>query len=424
MSEAVDAGSVELDSIKITTFTGGNPQEIRHLVIGLDVFESLDNYTIVCDIIVSEGIELLNFLPAGGEEKISFKIKTPASGKEISYDFFVESITDMVSNDMGSLKTYALRCVTMDAMKNSYSLFTKRYKDMEYKDAIREVVEKDLGAGKPLATPDSTKGFFDYTVNRARPFQVIDLICERSVSSKYKGSDYIFYEDNEKYQFLTIEYLIETRKAKADAFQFEYPTGKKAEQVDKRLSHRNILKYEVFDQGDSMNKIKVGAHKNKYMEFDILHGDYFESQEYVNSGDHMSFQKTDSPYDTHSSAYNSFAETSPALVNLALKDGTRPEMQINKNMHFKTAFRQKIFAYGMNIRVYGDTNLMVGDLIKLNVPEITSLDVEPEDQEVYSGIFLVRAIRHMLEKQREGTGKFEHFMVLDCRRPNLKRSLG
>jgi hypothetical protein len=93
-------------------------------------------------------------------------------------------------------------------------------------------------------------------------------------------------------------------------------------------------------------------------------------------------------------------------------------------MHFKTAFRQKIFAYGMNIRVYGDTNLMVGDLIKLNVPEITSLDVEPEDQEVYSGIFLVRAIRHMLEKQREGTGKFEHFMVLDCRRPNLKRSLG
>ena len=74
MSEAVDAGSVELDSIKITTFTGGNPQEIRHLVTGLDVFESLDNYTIVCDIIVSEGIELLNFLPAGGEEKISFKI--------------------------------------------------------------------------------------------------------------------------------------------------------------------------------------------------------------------------------------------------------------------------------------------------------------------------------------------------------------
>ena len=83
MAETVDAGSVELDSIKITTFTGGNPQEISHLVTAVDIFESLDNYTIVCDIMVTEGIELMNFLPIGAEEKVTFKIKTPARGKEI-----------------------------------------------------------------------------------------------------------------------------------------------------------------------------------------------------------------------------------------------------------------------------------------------------------------------------------------------------
>jgi len=424
MAETVDAGSVELDSIKITTFTGGNPQEISHLVTAVDIFESLDNYTIVCDIMVTEGIELMNFLPIGAEEKVTFKIKTPASGKEISYNFFVESITNMQSNDMSSLKSYVLRCVTMDAMKNSYSLFTKRYKDMEYVAALKEVVQKDLGSGKTIETPDGTNGFFDYTVNRTRPFQVIDLICERAVSKEHKGSDYIFYEDNEKYQFLTIEHLIETRKSKASQFEFEYPTGTGAEDVDKRVNHRNILKYEVFNQGDSMNKIKQGAHKNKYVEFDILHGDYFAKQEYVNSVDHKSFKNTDSSDDIHSSSFNSFAETSPSIVNLALKDGTRPEMRINQHMHYKAAFRQKIFAYGMNLRVYGDTNLMVGDCIDIKVPEITALSTAPDDQEVYSGIFLVKTIRHMLNKQKEGTGKFEHFMVLDCRRPNLKRSLG
>jgi hypothetical protein len=83
----VEPGSVDIDSIQITTFTGGNPHEIRHLINGIDIFESLDNYTLTCDIIVQEGIELLNYLPAGGEEKVTFKIKTPQNGKEIQYDF-------------------------------------------------------------------------------------------------------------------------------------------------------------------------------------------------------------------------------------------------------------------------------------------------------------------------------------------------
>ena len=69
-----DAGSVEIDSIEITTFTGGNPQDITHLVMGMDVYESLDNYTLACDIFVTEGIDLLNFLPAGAAEKITFSI--------------------------------------------------------------------------------------------------------------------------------------------------------------------------------------------------------------------------------------------------------------------------------------------------------------------------------------------------------------
>lgn len=419
----VEPGSVDIDSIQITTFNGGNPNEIKHLVNGIDIFESLDNYTLTCDIIVQEGIELLNYLPAGGEEKVTFKIKTPQNGKEIQYDFFVESITNIASNDMSNMKSYVLRCVTMDAMKNQKTMYTKRYRDLEYDAALKEVITNDLGSSKSLESPDKTKGFFDYTVNRVRPFQVVDLIAERSVSSKYKGSDYIFYEDNESYKFLTLEYLIETRKGKAKQFEYEYPTGERSKPVEDRLNHRNILKYEVFDQADSMNKIRLGAHRNKYVEFDILHGDYFLNQEYVNSTDHMSFKKTDSPYDTHSQAYNAFAEESPAYTRLLLKDSTRPEMQINQNMHLKNGFRHKIYTYGLNIRVYGDTNLLVGDLIHLKIPEISGTD-DQKEQEIYSGNYLVRTIRHILNRSRDGSGNFEHFMVLDCRRPNLKRALG
>ena len=426
MGYEADAGSVTIidKKIELTTFTGSNPQNIYHLVAGMDIYGSLDNYTLTADIFVSEGIELLNYLPAGGEEKIKFKIKTPDSGKTISYDFFVESITNLQSNDMSNLKSYVFRCVTMDAMKNSFLMYSKRYKDMEYDAALKEVIEKDLGSSKPVKTPDKTKGFFDYTVNRVRPYQTVDLITERAVSTKYKGSDYIFYEDNEAYNFCTIEHLIETRKGKAENFKFNYPTANKTEEIHLQVNHRNILKYEMLDQGDSMNKIKQGAFRNKYMEFDILHGDYFLNQEYVNSSDHEQFKKTDANYDVHSSAFNSYAEAEPAYTRLLLKDGTRPEMQFNQNMHWKNGFRRKVYQGGLNIRVYGDTNLLVGDLIEVKIPEISGLTVEPPDQLLYSGNFLVRTCRHLLNRRRDGSGAFEHFMVLDCRRPNLKRPLG
>jgi len=424
MSSVKEPGSVEVESIKITTFTGGNPQEIKHLVVGMDIFESLDNYTITADIFVSEGIELLNFLPAGAEEKLTFTIKTPASGKLITYNFFVESITNIKSNDMSNLKSYVLRCITMDALNNTKTVYTKRYRDMEYDASLIEVIRQDLGSGKPLNTPDKTKGFFDYAVNRVRPFQVVDLICERSVSTKYKGSDYIFYEDNEAYNYCTIEWLIENRKPKAKSFEFIYPTSKLNDPVDKRINHRNILKYEIYDQGDDMNHVRQGAHKNKYLQFDILHGDYFKFKQYVNSSDHMQFKKTDKPFDVHSAAYNSHVETLPGFTRMLPTDSTRPQMQINDNMHLKQGFRRKAYQYGLNIRVYGDTNLLVGDLIHLKIPEISGLTVDPPDQEVYSGNYLVKTIRHLLDKRKDSSGEFEHFMVLDCRRPNLKRALG
>ena len=424
MAYKADAGSVKIESIKITTFTGGNPYEIKHLVMGMDIYESLDNYTITCDMILSEGIELFNYLPIAAEEKITFTIQTPQNFKTISYDFFVESVTDITSNDMSSMKTYALRCITMDALKNTRTLFTKRYRDMEYDAALDEVVKKDLGASKPLDMPDKTKGFFDYTVNRVRPFQVIDLICERAVSTKYKGSDYIFYQDNETYRFCTLEYLIETRKPKAKGFEYIFPTSKGDTPVEKRENHRNILKYEIYDIGADQEKIKNGAHRNKYVEFDIATGDYLVKSEYVNSSDHKKFKKTDAPNDTHTEPYNGFAEAEPGFVRLALKDSTRPEMQITGNMHLKTGFRHKMTNYGLNIRVYGDTNLLVGDLIYVKIPEITGTTVEPPDQRFYSGNYIVVTIRHMIEKRKDGQGEFEHFMVLDCRKPDLKEALG
>lgn len=422
--EVHDPGSIKIidNEIIIKTFNGTNQQNIYHLVAAFDIYESLDNYTMTADFEVVEGTELLNYLPAAGEEMIELSIKTP-DRKTIRYEFFVESITNLQSNDMSNLKTYLLRCVTKDAMKNSYMVYTKRYRDMEYDSAAQEIIKKDLASSKSIEV-EKTKGFFDYTVNRVRPFQAMNLLTERSVSARNLSSEFIFYEDNEMYRFLTIENLIETRIGRAENFKYNYVVSNMAREFGQDENYRNILRYEVLDQGDSMNKIKLGAHKNRYVEFDILHGDYFKRKEYTNTVDYQKFKKTDGNYDVHSTAFNTFAETEPAYTRLLLKDSTRPEMFYNDNAHYKAGFREKIYHSGVRVRVYGDTELMVGDVITLDLPEITETTQERKLQPIHSGKFLVRQIRHLVNKHPNGSGRFEHFMILDCRRPNLKKAIG
>ena len=421
-SENVETGELEIigEKIVITTYTGGNPQNIYHLVSTFDIYESVQQNSVVADFVVLDGIELQNYLPIGGEEWISLQIRTPGR-KTINYKFFVHTVTAQKTLDDGTIKSYMLKCVSEDYHKQSCQKITKRYKDKEYQVAINECLKTDYVLSKGLEV-EPTKGKFDYVVNNLRPFQIADLLCDRAVSNKYKGTDYLFYEDNESYRFVTYEYLINQRKGKAESFQFVYDTGNRGVDFEKVINVRNILSYEVLAQGHSVDKVMEGAQKMQTKEFDILYGDYFKKNEYINSSDFKQFEATDNKIDVNSSAYSAAMEKYPGSYVMSVKDGLRPEMEHNNYIHWKRPWQIKSMQFGMRIRIYGDTQLLVGDIIKCKFPEIAFLTVDRPEQQVYSGNYFVKDIRLTASKRPDGM--FEHTMVLDIRRPNLKKALG
>jgi len=89
-----DAGSVVIvdDKIELTKFSGGGGRNIMNLIRSIDIFESLNNYTLSADFYLAEGVELINNFPIAGEEFIELAFYTP-SRKTLKYKFFIESIT-------------------------------------------------------------------------------------------------------------------------------------------------------------------------------------------------------------------------------------------------------------------------------------------------------------------------------------------
>jgi len=352
----------------------------------------------------------------GGEELVELGIQTPGKGV-CNYKFFIESIKAMTTNDESNMRSYLLRCTTKDFLKNSCTVYTKRYKDKPYDAALREVINTDLGAQEPLMTVEATKGKFDYVVNQKRPFQVVDLIKERAVSAEgNKSSIFTFYQDADGYHFTTIEKLITERKGGAESKTFVADTSNKIANYEEVINVRNILAYETVTQGSSVDKVLDGAQYTQIREFDLHRGSYYDMQEYINPAHHGAFKKTDASNDFHSGDYNGFTTKLPGVTRMAFKDDTRPEMEHNKNIHWARGFIPRMNQYGVRFRTYGDTDMRVGDIIKLKLPIISGTTGSRPQNKIFSQNYIVTNLKHVLQKTDQG--RFEHFLVMEVAKPN------
>ena len=69
---------------------------------------------------------------------------------------------------------------------------------------------------------------------------------------------------------------------------------------------------------------------------------------------------------------------------MLVKDGLRPEMEHNKNLHYQRSFIQRLKQYGVRVKAYGDTGIRVGDIIKLALPDISGVTESPKPAEIFS----------------------------------------
>lgn len=389
------------------------------LVKSFDIFESLDNATVTANFYLAEGTELVNEFPLGGEEQVEITMQTPGKGS-ITYKFLVESLRGMKTGDNAMIRSYVMSCCTKDFLLNNSIKYSKRYKDQKYDVAVDNVI-KDMGAQEKLITKESTEGKFDYVVNNVRPFQTIDLICERAVSSTYKSSFFVFYQDNKGYHFTTVEKLIEERKG--GAVEFTYDSGNRSDPYEQRINYRNILVYETPKIGDAARKVAKGAIRNQFREFDFHRGTYFKKKEYKNLSDQGSFKKTDDNNDFNSADYNAFASKFPGMTRMAIKDATRPDMKHNENIHYQRAFRERMYQNQIRCRVYGDTDMRVGDVVRLILPEVSGITRAPQQGKIFSEKYIITNLKHRCDQTR--SGGFEHFMIMDVTKiGNFKKPLG
>ena len=373
MSNSYVPGDCLIDYCTITAAAG--TLDVTTIMQMFYMYEDCTVPGISCEITLLESAELHDYLPLVGEEYLNISYSAPGL-PSFTHTFYLTEMRNR--NPTAQLKNsaYTLMGVAVEVLKNKTTLVNKIYKTNN--DAmVRDLFTSYLGSGKPLVT-EPTQGIQDYTVTTRKPMTAIMDILARSVAETHQSSSYLFYEDHNGYNFVTLEQLC-GQGSVASFTNYEVV----ADSIGHN-SYRNIISYSLPEVYRVADKLSVGAFASivkKYDFGDLLYGN-LEVIPNVQSMVRTMPALFSSP---------SFKSqwTTPAYYHFTSLDSIKSPTNINTMLPLRTAYAAELDQLRIVARIYMDSSLTVGQVITLNLMQTTSETGPREADTLLAGNYLI-----------------------------------
>lgn len=231
------------------------PQFVE-LIYRESIFENLTSGSLF----VADSVDFPTLLPILGEErlKVSFtrQDETSKEGallKPLVFDLAIYSMTGRMQ-DAGSKKrqTYTLHLTPDETFKNLNTIIFKKYKNRTYSSMVKKIFNDYLKIKKPLKVVEETSGTYSYLIQNKSPIKAINLIKNKCVSSEKNGYCYVFYEDRDQFNFISLSKL-----AKQDPVARYTYEPKNVNENSSGLQHKDIRIQSLYSVEEYKNDSSV-----------------------------------------------------------------------------------------------------------------------------------------------------------------------
>jgi hypothetical protein len=399
MTYVID-GDFTYDKVMMKSLDGSRKQDITNQCVTMDIYESILSPIIKAELVIYDSIDLLQTFPIKGEELVEIDWKSHSKNKSTFTKLIVVSVQDIGIDVSNRMKSYKLLLTSPELYYSQRNLVKKHYKQNS-SDIIKDIVKTKLQTSKKIQN-DSTKGIEDITLTKLKPFQAIDLLRRRAISTKNKSSSFVFYENQYGYQFRTLESIFEQGKKNVGDRIYFYDTNT-AESV-RTVNYRNIIAYQHQNLATTLDSVQNGGLNNRVIELDLVTGEIkkhdFKDESYV---------KVDkSGTDISTSTFKQKYGEEPSVQYFVASDSSLPDYQLPEKIGYLQGFIQKIVSNLLHVHVYGDNLTGAGDVIELKIPDATGL-TNTKEGKMMSGNYMIAKCRHMLTfgNYRQYTQSFE-----------------
>lgn len=373
----------------------GKIQRLDSQVVAFNVYEDMQCPVLFCTIELLDAINLIQTFPIVGEEFITIGIRTPGLPKSTYYTFAVTSVVKGSTAESAQHQNYTLTCVSEEQLASSAKM-TQYAIDGSYDELVDQILVRDLETKKPYYI-EPTRGLMGNVVPKLKPLAAIDYIRQMAISRQSTTSAFVFFETQLGFQFRTIESLIE-QKQKGYIKEYEYVADVMSSKEATTHSMRNIIRYEVLARTDTVDKLQTGFLNNASYGYDVISKAIRETAHNI-ATDVKNFVTTDEKarapvsQNIHQQYGQQPADTFFIPVDSS-KGSIARDLTFAARRAYTAMFNQNV----IRIMIHGDTSLMAGDLIDINLPEVKGTTSSKKPDSFNSGRYMVVRLRHMIIK--------------------------
>ena len=391
--------------------TTGKVVGLKASIMGLSIFEGIDDLTVTGTMTIQDAFNLASFGPIIGQEYLRLKIATPnLKGGENTIDyssnpFVVTSIDDRV--DIGN----GVQATTMSFCSREFVINqrarVRRTLVGSYSDIVQTMVETDLDSDKRLYSEPSADNKKINAPN-VKPLDIIAIATKNAVSEKFNQSTYFFWESTSGFNFRTLGDMY----AQTPVMSYLSSTAgtRTKNGVRDILAELSAIEgYRITSSPDTVWNYATGIFSSELIVHDIISKSY---QKHI-------YNYSDNFSEEQHLGTKPLATNDPDGISVSSfpsKQYLKPTVGIGTDQSFNDEFYQ--YAYGSNklelmqsrnsqlsmlesalqlsIDVVGTTVVKAGDIVQITIPSVSAVKTTKNETEdmLYNGNFLIRSLRH------------------------------
>ena len=442
------AGDIDLQEVVIIRSNGEEVNLVAGFIGELNLFEDIYRGGLYGNLLVMDAINLAQAITITGDEFIRLKLTTPSKDQKflIHKTFKIYSITDRIMLGDTGKQSYIMHFTSPEVFIDALSPIYKTFKYNSISTLANQVFKYMSVSRNGNDAPTKfniigeTANNMQFTSPGWRPMKILNWLASKALGAGYKNPGYLFYESNKAFYFANIEQLIDTAiKTKTIYNEYNYMANNITDSdsqstyaVDLNSQYRKAIDLRVIETFNGLKNTQTGFLANRLYTFDVVRKthnvtdyDHIDSwNDYKHLGQIQG--RAEPLVATGNSSDGSGAIRSPIGFNQVymqhdqLYTGVKNNAvdNVEKILPQRTSTLAELNNFKIELTVPGRTDIEVGYVVLLHYPDASPRNERDKnlykDDELYSGYYLVTAIRHKITYTR-------HVMVLELVKDSFTR---
>jgi hypothetical protein len=332
------SGDYVMRDVVLINHNGERVPLVRGLVQQISIYEGINKNSITGTATILDSQNLINTIPLCGNERLAFRIYTPAktndpwelvidASEEEGYPFHIYSLTDLKKAGE-NMQNYILHFGSVDFINNIRMRVSQAYEGPIH-DIAAKILKDPMGLNTPRALIyEPTLNKDKVVIPNLRPLDAINFLANRALSKNSNAAGYYFYETTKAFHFRSYESMLSLkgkyqRKEKL-TLTYQPKVVKSARQVEDNMF--SVDNYEFSQHYDTAANQAMGTYASRVIMHNIFDksftrspdGDYnyvdnFGNHFHTDSGGHgasmWNLPISTNPVDTNGNNVGKFPES-------------------------------------------------------------------------------------------------------------------